>query len=116
MELNSWNNNDKGNTYEKMSWTIENDTIKKYKGYLSNQFGNKLNTKMVALPVVCQILKMHTNRVGLEFIIPWPKHELKSISTGIPVIFIKKKLNWKLNWELNFKNELKIFIQQLENG
>ena len=49
---------------------MENDTIKKYKGYLSNQFGNKLNTKMVALPVVCQILKMHTNRVGLKFIIP----------------------------------------------
>ena len=49
---------------------MENDTIKKYKGYLSNQFGNKLNTKMVALPVVYQILKMHTNRVGLEFIIP----------------------------------------------
>ena len=62
---------------------------------------------MVALPVVYQILKMHTNRVGLEFIIPWPKYELKPISTGIPVIFIKRNY---------FKNELKVFIQQLENG
>ena len=81
---------------------MENDTIKKYKGYLSNQFGNKLNTKMVALPVVCQILKMHTNRVGLEFIIPWPKHELKSISTGIPVIFIKKKTELKIKLRIEF--------------
>ena len=49
---------------------MENDTIKKYKGYLSNQFGNKLNTKIVVLSVVYEILKMHTNRVGLEFIVP----------------------------------------------
>ena len=82
---------------------MENDTIKKYKGYLSNQFGNKLNIKIVVLSVVYEILKMHTNRVGLEFIVPWPKYELKPISTGIPVIFIKKNI-LKMNWKFLFNN------------
>ena len=102
--FNSGDSNDDNSTYDKINSIMENDVISEHKGYLSNNYGIKLNSKIEGLPLMYCISNMHKNPVRSRFIIASLKCTLKPLSKNITVLF---KVFYK---------KLKSTIQKIEFG
>ena len=61
--LNNGSSDDKNGTYDKINSIMKNDIINEHKGYLSNHYDIKLNSKMGTLPLVYWIPKIRKNPV-----------------------------------------------------
>ena len=103
--FNSGDSNDENGTYDKINSIMENDVISEHKGYLSNNYVIKLNSKIEGLPLMYCIPNMHKNPVRSRFIIASPKCTLKPLSKNIAALFkvFYRKLKstiqiWNLVW------------------
>ena len=102
----SGSSNDKDVTYDKINSIMENDVIDEHKGYLSNHYGIKLNSKIEGLPLMYCIPNMHKNPVRSRFIIASPKCTLKPLSKNITALF---KVFYKKIEKHNSKNRILVW-------
>ena len=64
----------------RINWIMKNDIISGQKEYLSSHCGITLNSKMLTLPLMYWIPKMHKNSTGSRFITASSKFTLKPLS------------------------------------